>query len=324
MRSFHLVVLALLGLLARIHGYSNPEPCTGECYAHDPGFIRRSDGVYFRFNTDTYIDIMKSTGSISGPWEIVGNVLPNGSIVDLAADEGLWAPDVIYANGQYILYYSVSTLGSQDSVIGYATSTTMEAGSWTDHGSTGVVSSSSTPYNAIDPAMIDVDGSYFLSFGSYWDNIFIVPFNSNAETVADLADATNVIYQPAGSHEVEASYPYYYDGYYYEFWSEGQANDYDTSLPAAGGEYKVRACRSSSLEGPYTDENGTSCLDGGGNYVLESHGEVYGPGAQGIYDDPTYGVIMYYRYVNTTIGYAVADYQWGWNVIDWVDGWPTI
>lgn len=28
--------------------------------------------------------------------------------------------------------------------------------------------------------------------------------------------------------------------------------------------------------------------------------------------------------VNTTIGYAVADYQWGWNVIDWVDGWPTI
>lgn len=172
----------------------------------------------------------------------------------------------------------------------------MEAGTWVDHGSTGVESTSSSPYNTIDPAMIEVDGSYYLSFGSYWDDIFIVPFNSNAETVSNLADATNVIYQPAGSHEVEASYPYYYDGYYYEFWSEGQANDYDTSLPAPGGEYKVRACRSTSLEGPYKDENGTSCLDGGGNYVLESHGEVYGPGAQGIYDDPTYGVIMYYRY----------------------------
>lgn len=231
----------------------------------------------------------------------------------------------------------------------------MEAGTWVDHGSTGVESSSSSPYNAIDPTMIEVDGSYFLSFGSYWDNIFIVPFNSNAETVSDLADATNVIYQPAGSHEVEASYPFYYDGYFYEFWSEGQANGYDTSLPAAGGEYKVRACRSTALEGPYADQDGTSCLEGGGNYVLESHGEVYGPGAQGIYDDPTNGVIIYYRYgkwdwfvlvepmvycliyqpvrveivansgpVNTTIGYAVADYQWGWNVIDWVDGWPTI
>lgn len=81
-----------------------------------------------------------------------------------------------------------------------------------------------------------------------------------------------------------------------EFWSEGQANDYDTNRPAAGGEYKVRACRSTSLEGPYADQNGTSCLEGGGNYVLESHGQVYGPGAQGIYDDSENGVVMYYRY----------------------------
>lgn len=172
----------------------------------------------------------------------------------------------------------------------------MEAGTWTDHGSTGVESSSAKPYNAIDPTMIEVDGKYYLSFGSYWENLFIVPFASNAETVSDLGSATQVIYQPAGSHQVEASYPYYHGGYFYEFWSEGQANNYDTSKPAAGGEYKVRVCRSTSLEGPYTDEDGVNCLDGGGNYVLESHGEVYGPGAQGIYNDPTHGVVMYYRY----------------------------
>ncbi|CAN8102231.1 unnamed protein product [Discula destructiva] len=266
---------------------------------------------------------MKSP-SVSGPWEIVGNVLPEGSIVDIADNEGLWAPMVIEANGQYILYYSVSTVGSQTSVIGYASSTTMEAGTWVDHGSTGVESSSALPYNAIDPTMIEVDGSYHLSFGSYWEDIFIVPFGSDAETVADLSNATNVIYQPAGAHSAEASYPYYYGGYFYEFWSEGQANGYDTSMPAAGGEYKVRACRGASLLGPYTDQPGASCLDGGGNTVLESHDDVYGPGAQGIYDDPTHGVIMYYRYVNTTIGYAITDYQWGWNIINWVDGWPTI
>lgn len=224
---------------------------------------------------------------------------------------------VIEVNGLYILYYSVSTLGSQTSVIGYATSSTMEAGTWVDHGSTGVESSSAKPYNAIDPTMIEVDGSYYLSFGSFWENIYVVPFDSDAETVSDLDSATQVIYQPAGSHEVEASFPYYYDGYFYvcnsrqnlpytflllltrmlqEFWSEGQANNYDTDKPAAGGEYKVRACRSTTLEGSYTDEDGTSCLDGGGNYVLESHGQVYGPGAQGIYDDPEQGVVMYYRY----------------------------
>ncbi|KAF3767082.1 family 43 glycoside hydrolase [Cryphonectria parasitica EP155] len=318
-------LLQLLALSATVFGYPNPEPCTGSCFAQDPALIQRaSDGVYFRFNTDTYIDIYKSTGDVSGPWENVGNVLPNGSIIDIVEGEGLWAPMVIEVNGTYILYYSVSSLGSQDSAIGYATSTTLEAGSWVDHGSTGVESVDGSLYNAIDPTMILVDDTYYLSFGSYWENIFLVAFDSNAETVADLADAEQVIYQPAGTHEVEASFPYYYDGYYYEFWSEGQANRYDTDKPAAGGEYKIRACRSSALQGPYTDENGTSCLDGGGNYILESHDYVYGPGAQGIFDDPTYGIILYYRYVNTTIGYAVEDYQWGWNVIDWVDGWPTL
>lgn len=90
MWSFSRVILEALALGALVSGYSDPERCTGSCYAHDPGFIRRSsDGEYFRFNTDTYIDIMKSS-SISGPWTVVGNVLPNGSVIDLAADEGLW------------------------------------------------------------------------------------------------------------------------------------------------------------------------------------------------------------------------------------------
>lgn len=90
MWSFLPTFLGVLALSARTSGYADPEPCSGNCYAHDPGFIRRSsDGEYFRFNTDNYVDIMKSS-SVSGPWELVGNVLPNGSIIDLAADEGLW------------------------------------------------------------------------------------------------------------------------------------------------------------------------------------------------------------------------------------------
>ncbi|KAG6366042.1 hypothetical protein INS49_000218 [Diaporthe citri] len=229
---------------------------------------------------------------------------------------------VIERDGNYILYYSVSTIGSQDSVIAYATSTTMENGTWEDHGSTGVESTSDASYNAIDPTMILVDGTYHLSFGSYWGDIQLVTFDSVA-TAAD-GDPSQAIYKPPGDHDVEASFPFQHGDYFYMFWSEGQANDYDVSRPAEGGEYRVRACRSTDVGGPYTDGNGTGCLEGGGNDVLASHGDVYGPGGQGVLDDPTYGPILYYRYVNTTIGYAVADYQWGWNVIDWADGWPTI
>lgn len=73
-----------------VHGYADPEPCTGDCFAHDPGLMQRSsDGVYFRFNTDTMIEIMKGD-SLSGPWESVGSVLPDGSSIDIAADQGYW------------------------------------------------------------------------------------------------------------------------------------------------------------------------------------------------------------------------------------------
>lgn len=216
----------------------------------------------------------------------------------------------------------------------------MEDGSWEDHGSTGVESTSDDSYNAIDPTMILVDGTYHLSFGSYWGGVQLVTFNSDA-TAAD-GEPTQTIYEPEGNHDVEASFPFRYGDYFYMFWSQGQANDYDVSRPAEGGEYRIRACRSSDIGGPYTDEDGDSCLEGGGNDVVASHDDVYGPGGQGVFDDPEHGPILYYRYgelvapamrsevaniswvVNTSIGYAVSDYQWGWNVIDWVDGWPTI
>lgn len=50
----------------------------------------------------------------------------------------------------YYVYYSVSTFGVQNSAIGLATSTTMDCGSFTDVGSTGVASRAGRPYNAID------------------------------------------------------------------------------------------------------------------------------------------------------------------------------
>lgn len=57
------------------------------------------------------------------------------SKIDLPLKCEPWAPDVNQLHdGTYALYYSVSTLGSQESAIGLATSKTMEEGSWTDHG----------------------------------------------------------------------------------------------------------------------------------------------------------------------------------------------
>lgn len=61
------------------------------------------------------------------------------------------------------MYYAVSTFGTQTSVIGLATSTTLEAGSWVDHGTAGIGSNAgNSKYNAIDPALLVVSSSGML------------------------------------------------------------------------------------------------------------------------------------------------------------------
>lgn len=161
---------------------------------------------------------------------------------------------VIQKDDAYILYYSISSSGSQNSAIGYATSSSLEGGTWVDMGETGVRSTSDSPYNTIDPTMILVDGTYHLSFGSYWNDIYQVKFDSSGTAVTDLDSASQTIYDPVGGHPAEGSFPFEYNNYFYMFWSEGQANNLDTSKPAAGEEYKVRACRSSAIAGPYVDQ----------------------------------------------------------------------
>lgn len=120
----------------------------------------------------------------------------------------------------------------------------MEAGSWTDHGSTGISSSSPKEYNAIDANLFNDDGSYYMNFGSFWRDIYQAPMNSAATKVASLYH--NVAYDPSGTHAVEGSYMYKHGMYYYLFYSAGICCGFDKSRPAPGKEYKIKVCRSTS------------------------------------------------------------------------------
>lgn len=155
----------------------------------------------------------------------------------------------------YIMYYVLSHINTRNSTIGYATSSTLEAGSWTDHGSVGITTqevSPSSPYNAIDPALILVGGQYYMSFGSYWSDLQIVPMNAAATGPLNPfpTGVQQIEYQPSGSHATEASFIYQYTppgtstSYFYLFWSQGIAAGYDSSTISPGAEYKVRVCRS--------------------------------------------------------------------------------
>ncbi|KXT09148.1 hypothetical protein AC579_5820 [Pseudocercospora musae] len=67
-----------------------------------------------------------------------------------------------------------------------------------------------------------------------------------------------------------------------------------------------------------------SCLTGGGTIVLTLHDNVYGPGGQSVYNDPKNGWVIVYHYVEKTIDYADGDKRFGWNKINWSNGWPSV
>lgn len=60
--------------------------------------------------------------------------------------------------------------------------------------------------------------------------------------------------------------------------------------------YSIRVGRSSSPQGPFVDKSGKDLVDGGGEIVYGSNGDVYAPGGQGVLSDEVEGDVLYYHY----------------------------
>lgn len=133
------------------------------------------------------------------------------------------------------MYYSVSAFGYQNSGIGVATSSNLEPGSWTDHGSIGIDSREGSPYNTIDANLVKSGNDYYLSFGSFWDDIFQVRMSSDLKRAATTPK--NVIYTPVGVRAIEGPSVLQNGNYFYMFFSAGKCCGLDVDTPPAGEEY---------------------------------------------------------------------------------------
>ncbi|KAJ5621980.1 hypothetical protein N7528_005212 [Penicillium herquei] len=323
MRAFQVLSLALASLA---NAYPNPGPCTGDCWTHDPGMIQRvSDGTYFRFSTGSGVNTMSSP-SIEGPWEDIGAALPEGSVIQLDNVDSMdiWAPDLHYLDGTYYMYYVLSQLGTQNSQIGVATSTTLEPGSWTDHGPIGLPANSD--YNRIDPSWIIIEGKQYLQFGSYWKDLYQVELESSLKVGSAVPH--QLAYNASLNHREEASFIFQHDDYYYLLYSGGVAGSYTATNPPVGEEYRIHMCRSTTGTGGFVDKSGTSCLNSGGSILLESHDQIYAPGGQGVLTDKEFGLILYYQYYPLSLKESGGDgndgYRYGWNELGWEDDWPYV
>jgi arabinan endo-1,5-alpha-L-arabinosidase len=228
MRSPRLVLLlALVPLLsaaaptaAAAAEYPNPIAVSGDTRVHDPTIVKTPGGSYIVASTGTNLELRTSTDRVN--WRRAGVVWPNGAPWTdpfTGGTDVLWAPDISYRNGQYYLYYSASSFGSQNSAIFLATSPTGAAGSWTN---LGIVhqTSSANDYNAIDPNLVvDSAGQWWLTFGSFWSGIKMIRIDpaTGKQSGSDRTVYALATRPLSVEGAVEAPFIVQRGGYYYLF-----------------------------------------------------------------------------------------------------------
>ncbi len=292
----------------------------GNLAAHDPTLIKQGS-TYYVFSTGGGIQIRTSPDLVT--WTYTGTVfrsIPSwitnyvGSITDL------WAPDISYHNGVYYLYYAGSTFGSNTSVIGLATNTTLNPSSssyhWVDRGLV-LRSTSSNNYNAIDPNLsFDASGAPWLAFGSFWSGLKLRQLNASTMKPSTSNTTIYSLAERPSPDAIEASNIVYRAGYYYLFASV------DYCCQGVNSTYKIAVGRSSSITGPYSSESGTAMLSGGYTILLQTNRNVIGPGGQSIYlDTSTSRYLMIYHYYdganNGAVKIQIRQVTWG-------GGWPQL
>ncbi len=195
----------------------------------------------------------------------------------------LWAPDIIYHNGLWHLTYSCSAFAKNTSVIGHATSPTLDPESpdykWTDCGVLVQSVPNRDEWNAIDSNIIvDETGKPWMNFGSFWGGIKMVQLTEDMNAVAQPEEWRTLARRPRsfkyddtnpGDAAIEAPFIYKHGDWYYLLVS------FDYCCRGNKSDYKVAVGRSQSVEGPFLDKEGKSLDMGGGTVILEGEGEKW-------------------------------------------------
>jgi arabinan endo-1,5-alpha-L-arabinosidase len=287
---------------------------------HDPSTIVQCNGEYWVFYTGRGVPSYHSKDLVT--WERGPVVFTNApawvaaTIPENRNGMNFWAPDVIHDGDRYLLYYSVSTFGNNNSAIGLATSPTLDPNDpqyhWTDEGIV-VQSHTNENFNTIDPAVTrDSDGNLWLSFGSFWSGIKLIQLDP---ATGKRLTPDSRMYALANHDTIESSYIYPHNGRYYLFANWGDC------CRGTNSTYEIRVGRSNKITGPYVDKAGKYLLHDGGSLVLGTTGPFIGPGHAGIITadgKDWFSCHFYYGTRRGTAELAVRPIIWD------ADGWPKV
>lgn len=287
--------------------YTNPVIDTS---CPDPTVIRAENGNYYLYATEDTpnVPIYRSPNLVD--WEFVGTAFNKQSRPKWNPKAGIWAPDINYINGKYVLYYSKSVWGGEwECGIGVATADSPE-GPFTDHGAM-FISSEIGVQNSIDPFFIEDNGHNYLFWGSF-HGIYGIELTADGLKIKPGAEK-----QCIADDFMEGTYIHKHKGMYYLFGSTGSCCEGERST------YRVTVGRSENIFGPYVDKEGNKLLDGKFSVVLKRSTKVIGPGhnAEIVKDDKGHDWMLYH-------GFSAAEPDKGRLVymdrVEWQNGWPKM
>ena len=246
---------------------------------------------------------------------------------------GLWAPEPVYQNGSYYLYFTVTDVADRhspeqgcasDSGIAVATSAS-PAGPWKPAERLVVAprraGAGCNFHWTFDPDVVeDGQGERFLYYGSYGGGMFVQRLSKDGLRVEGDAVRIGAANRYEGGEVVKAG------KYWYLF-----ASSTDCCRGPLTG-YALFVGRATGPEGPFLDREGNDMAAArvGGSPVLVQNGNRWvGAGHNTVFQDAAGQWWTFYHAVDRHQGYFSVEDKLTrrpllLDRIDWVDGWPVI
>lgn len=275
----------------------------------DPTIIKANDGNFYVYATENIRNLPIHRSKDLVDWEEVGTAFTDQTRPTFEPEGGLWAPDINYIGGQYVLYYSMSVWGGEWTCgIGVATAEKPE-GPFTDLGMM-FRSNAIGVQNSIDPFYIEDNGKKYLFWGSF-RGIYGIELSNDGLSIKEGAEKKQI----AGT-AYEGTYIHKRGDYYYMFASIGSCCEGLKST------YTTVVGRSKNLFGPYVDKKGQPMMENHHEILIRANDAFVGTGHNSeIVTDKAGNDWMLYHAVskaNPTGRVLMMDQ------VKWVNDWPEV
>lgn len=275
----------------------------------DPTVIKANDGFFYLYATEDIRNtpIYRSQDLVN--WKFVGTAFTNATRPTFEPKGGLWAPDINYINGKYVLYYSMSVWGGEWTCgIGVATSDKPE-GPFTDHGKL-FRSNEIDVQNSIDQFYIEENGKKYLFWGSF-HGIYAIELSDNGLSVKPGAEKRRI----AGT-AYEGTNIHKRNGFYYLFASVGSCCE------GLNSTYTTVVGRSENLFGPYVDKQGQPMMENHHELLIQKNHKFVGTGhnSEIVKDQKGQDWVFYHAVsVDNPKGRVLM-----MDKVSWENGWPVV